>query len=58
MENIVNMAAKIIPNGQIIDIKAQNLERPSKKEKYDSTIEERERTYEARKPEPRFGEYR
>jgi hypothetical protein len=52
------MAAKIIPNGQIINIKAQNLERPSKKEKYDSTIEERDRAYETRKPEPRFGEYR
>lgn len=52
------MAAKIIPNGQIINIKPQSLERPSKKEKYDSTIEERERTYETRKPEPRFSEYR
>lgn len=52
------MASKIIPNGQIIDIKAKNLERPSKKEKYDSTLEERERTYEVRKPEPRFSEYR
>lgn len=52
------MAAKIIPNGQIINIQAKNLERPSKKEKYDSTVEERDRTYETRKPEPRFNEYR
>jgi hypothetical protein len=52
------MAAKIIPNGQIINIKAQNLERPSKKEKYDSTIEERERTYEVTKPDSRLNEYR
>lgn len=45
-------------NSQITNITARNLQRLPDREKYDSTFEERERGYEARKPEPRFTEYR
>ncbi len=45
-------------NEQITKITSKNLEKPAKTEKYDSTIEERERTHMTRKPEPRFSEYR
>jgi len=50
---------KIIKSNRQIDkITKQDLEKPAKTSRYDSTIEERERDYEARKPEPRFTEYR
>lgn len=49
---------KRIPNGQIVKIKSSSLEKPAKTDKFDSTFDERERTYESRKPEPRFNEYR
>lgn len=49
---------KVIKNDQITKIKAKNLEKPAKTTKYDSTIDERERSYESRKPEPRLTEYR
>lgn len=45
-------------NGQTVNIKAKDLERPAKTSRFDSTLDERERNYEARKPEPRFHEYR
>jgi len=45
-------------NSQITKITKRNLERLPDREKYDSTFEERERGYQARKPEPRFTEYR
>lgn len=45
-------------NKQIDKIYKHNLEKPAKLTKYDSTIDERERGYEARKSEPRFTEYR
>lgn len=49
----------IVKNSQIDMITASDLERPkTSSDKYDSTLEERERTYESRKPEPRFNEYR
>jgi hypothetical protein len=47
-----------IRNKQIDKIKSSDLERLPHREKYDSTIEERERGYEGRKPEPRLKEYR
>jgi hypothetical protein len=51
--------AVIKNNGQILEIKGRNLERyPKPSDKFDSTLEERERTYELHKPEPRFTEYR
>jgi hypothetical protein len=49
---------KIIKNDQITKIKAKNLERLSKSDKFDSTLDERERTYQPSKAEPRFTEYR
>lgn len=50
---------KIIKNDQILEIKPENLERlTDKSDRYDSTIDERDRTYQTRKPEPRFTEYR
>jgi hypothetical protein len=50
---------KIIKNNsQTVMIKPHNLERLSKRDKYDSTLDERERTYSTHKPEPRFTEYR
>lgn len=53
------MMNKIIKNNQqIVKINAKDLQKPAKTEKYDSTIDERERNYETRKPEPRFSEYR
>lgn len=52
------MKSQIIKNGQITKITAKNLERLSKSTKYDSTLDERERNYESRKPEPRLTEYR
>ncbi len=52
------MKSKVIKNGQITKIKAKDLEKPSKTTKYDSTIDERMRNYESRKPEPRLTEYR
>jgi len=45
-------------NQQIDKITKRNLERPAHLTKYDSTIDERDRGYQARKPEPRFSEYR
>lgn len=52
------MKDKIIKNGQITKIKAKDLERPAPTEQFDSTLDERDRTYQPRKAEPRFGEYR
>lgn len=43
---------------QISKIKPKNLERRSKSDKFDSTLDERQRTYETHKPQPRFSEYR
>ncbi len=46
-------------NSQTVKIQSANLERATKRgERFDSTLDERERTYQARKPEPRFSEYR
>jgi hypothetical protein len=45
-------------NSQTVKIKAKDLERPARTEKYDSTIDERDRTYSTSKAEPRFTEYR
>lgn len=45
-------------NDQIVEINARSLEKPAKKTKYDSTIDDRQRTYEGRKAEPRLTEYR
>lgn len=45
-------------NSQTVKIKPKDLEKPSKTEKYDSTLDERDRTYSTRKAEPRFTEYR
>ena len=45
-------------NKQIDKISKRNLEKPPRLTKFDSTIDERERDYESRKPEPRFTEYR
>ncbi len=51
--------SKVIKNDQITEIQGKDLERPYKAtSKYDSTIDERQRTYESRKPEPRLSEYR
>ena len=47
-----------IRNSQTVNIKAHDLERPSKSKRFDSTIDERERTYDTHKAEPRFSEYR
>ncbi len=52
------MPKLIKSNKQIDKITAQDLQKPAKTERYDSTIDERDRTCMARKPEPRFGEYR
>lgn len=52
------MKDKIIPNAQITKVKARDFEKPAHSDKFDSTLDERERTYQARKPEPRFSEYR
>ena len=53
------MSDKILKdNGQTVKIKAKDLEKPAKTEKYDSTLDERDRTYSTRKAEPRFSEYR
>lgn len=50
---------KLVRNKQVDKINAKDLEKPkTSSNKYDSTVEERERTYETRKPEPRFTEYR
>jgi hypothetical protein len=50
---------KVLKNGQILNIKPKNLERYARPEdKFDSTLEERERTYQTRKPTPRLTEYR
>ncbi len=50
---------KIIKNNkQTVMIKSKNLEKLSKNDKFDSTLDERERTYSANKAEPRFTEYR
>lgn len=45
-------------NQQIDNITSEDLEKPARTVKYDSTLDERERTYQTRKPEPRFSEYR
>jgi len=45
-------------NSQTVIIKPHNLEKLSKREKYDSTLDERDRTYSTQKAEPRFNEYR
>lgn len=48
-----------IENAQIDKISSRNLERITRSsDKFDSTIDERERTYQTRKPEPRLTEYR
>jgi len=52
------MKNKIIKNDQIVKIKARDLEKPKSGKQFDSTIDERERGYEGRKPMPRFNEYR
>lgn len=50
---------KLIKSNQQIDrITAKNLQKPAKNEKYDSTIDERDRSSMTRKPDPRIGEYR
>jgi hypothetical protein len=50
---------KIVKTNQQIDkITKKNLEKPARLTKYDSTIDERERGSDARKPMPRFSEYR
>jgi hypothetical protein len=45
-------------NKQILKLEARDLERPAKSKKYDSTLDERERTYSERSREPRLTEYR
>ncbi len=45
-------------NSQIIKLKAINLQKPAKTSRYDSTLEERERTQDVSKAEPRLTEYR
>ncbi len=50
--------AVIRDNKQIIHIKAKNLQKPARSEKFDSTLDERERNYSASSPQPRFKEYR
>lgn len=46
-------------NTQSVNIEPKDLERmPYHGDKFDSTIEERERNYTPRGREPRFGEYR
>lgn len=52
------MKTQVIKNDQITKIEAKNLERPAKSSKYDTTIDERLKTYESRKAEPRLTEYR
>ena len=52
------MPKLIKSNKQIDKITAKNLQKPSKTEKFDSTIDERDRSSMSRKPEPRQGEYR
>ncbi len=52
------MSNKIISNSQIDKISAKDLQKPAKSSRYDSTLDERLRNYETRKPEPRFSEYR
>lgn len=48
-----------VRNKQIDRISAKDLERPKiSSDKFDSTLDERERTYQTRKPEPRLTEYR
>ena len=50
---------KIIKNNsQTVNINEHDLEKPSKREKYDSTLDERDRTYSTQKAEPRYNEYR
>ncbi len=50
---------KIIKNNrQSVKITPKDLEKPAKSEKYDSTLDERDRTYSTQKAEPRFSEYR
>ena len=50
---------KIIKNNQqTVNIKAKDLERPARSERFDSTIDDRDRGYPGRKAEPRYGEYR
>lgn len=45
-------------NSQILDIKSSDLEKLPHRQRFDSTLEERERTYQDSKPEPRLKEYR
>ena len=52
------MPRLIKSNQQIDKITAKDLQKPAKTEKYDSTIDERDRSAMTRKPEPRFGEFR
>lgn len=52
------MKTQVIKNGQITKIKGNDLEKPAKSTRYDSTIDERLRNYESRKAEPRLTEYR
>jgi len=50
---------KIVKTNQQIDkITERSLQKPAKLKRFDSTIDERERTYQTSKPEPRFTEYR
>lgn len=52
------MTKTVKTNQQIDKITKRDLERPAKLTKFDSTIDERLRGYQTRKPEPRFSEYR
>lgn len=45
-------------NSQAVEIKSKDLEKPSRSKRFDSTLDERERTYSNQKSEPRFSEYR
>jgi hypothetical protein len=50
---------KIIKNSQISKISTKDLDKPNiSTNRFDSTVDERSRNYETRKPEPRFTEYR
>jgi len=49
---------EIKDNGQIMKIKEASLQKPRKTTRYDSTIDERERTYDVSKADPRLTEYR
>ena len=52
------MKTQVIKNDQITKITGKDLEKPYKTTQYDTTVDERLKTYESRKPEPRLTEYR